>query len=468
MIMTNATPYKLEKKHADTLTPVGIFKRLTGKRKFLLESSVQHEKKGKYSYIGCDPYEEILGYGNETIVINHENETKKNIKQNVLHYIKANVPKLEVELPLPFTGGAIGYIGYDAIRQYQHIGDYLEDDLAMPDVHVMIYKNIIVYEHANETAHLIAMNIHQESEEMLNERLDSLRSALNKNINIPEPETTPVHFKPNLSKTTFMKKVEIAKQHIYDGEAEQIVLSQRMQAKLDGDPFSFYRKLRTANPSPYMFYIDFSEYLIIGASPETLIQTTGNHVVTNPIAGTRARGKTKVEDQRLMEDLLQDKKELSEHEMLVELSKEELGTTCEATSIHVPVYMNIEKYEHVMHIVSEVHGTLKNNLSSLDALLACLPAGTVSGSPKTRAMQIINDLETTKRGFYGGGIGYMTFNHDLNIALAIRSMVIKEHVAYLQTGAGIVHDSIPENEYMETMNKARSLMETGRNNEPYK
>ncbi|MGM8365450.1 anthranilate synthase component I [Virgibacillus sp. W0181] len=453
--------FKLEKMNADTLTPVGIFKRLDGARKFLLESSVQHEKKGKYSYIGVNPYEEIIGHGNGTTVINHEAETKKEIKQNVLQYIKSNFPKLDLDLPLPFTGGAIGYIGYDAIRHFQHIGEKLEDDLEMPDVHLMVYKNIIVYEHSNETAHLIAMNVDQQPEAVLEERIQSLKEVLKKDITVPAPEASSVNFQPNISKDAFMEKVKVAKKYIHDGEAEQIVLSQRMQAELHVDPFSFYRKLRVANPSPYMFYIDFSDYLIIGASPETLIQTTGNNVVTNPIAGTRARGKTKMEDEQLMHDLLQDKKELSEHEMLVTLSKDELLQTCDANSVHAPVYMNIEKYEHVMHIVSEVHGTLKKNFTSIDALIASLPAGTVSGSPKKRAMQIVNELEEKTRGFYGGGIGYMTFNHDLNIALAIRSLVIKENKAYLQAGAGIVKDSIPENEYLETMNKARSLMENG-------
>ncbi|MGM8211359.1 anthranilate synthase component I [Virgibacillus sp. W0430] len=462
MTTTYPIPYKLEKKHADILTPVGIFKRLTGERKFLLESSVQHEKKGKYSYIGCNPYEEIIGIENKTFVINHEDGSKKEVNQHVMDYVKDNLPKLDIELPLPFTGGAIGYIGYDVIRYAQQIGDRLEDDLNMPDVHLMIYKNIIVYEHANETAHIIAMNVDHQPEAVLDERILSLKNMLEQNINIPEPDSRPIEFQPNISKAAFMDKVEAAQQYIKNGEAEQIVLSQRMQARLDDDPFSFYRKLRTANPSPYMFYIDFSDYLIIGASPETLIQTNGRHVVTNPIAGTRRRGKTKAEDQQLMDDLLTDNKELSEHEMLVDLSKEELRQTCEPTTIHVPIYMNIEKYEHVMHIVSEVHGTLQSDYSSIDALISCLPAGTVSGSPKTRAMQIINELEDKMRGFYGGGIGYMTFNHDLNIALAIRSLVIKEQTAYLQAGAGIVLDSIPENEYMETMNKARSLMENGR------
>jgi len=230
-----------------------------------------------------------------------------------------------------------------------------------------------------------------------------------------------------------------------------------MVATITDDPFSIYRKLRTANPSPYMFYIDFADYLIIGASPESLVQTTGRTVVTNPIAGTKPRGKNEAEDAMIAYELLQDPKEVAEHDMLVQLSKDDLHPICKQGSIQVPVYKDIVKYEHVMHIVSETHGILKDHLTSFDALVACLPAGTVSGSPKIRAMQIINELEDERRGFYAGGIGYITFNHDINIAIAIRSLIIKDKIAYVQAGAGIVQDSIAENEYMETLHKAKSL-----------
>src|SRR5699024_494270 len=229
------------------------------------------------------------------------------------------------------------------------------------------------------------------------------------------------------------------------------------QAEVNGDPFSYYRKLRFANPSPYMFYVDFDDYLIIGTSPESLIQTTGKQIVTNPIAGTRHRGKTDAEDRLLMDELLADQKEIAEHQMLVNLSRKDLEQVCEIDSITIPTYMQIEKYQHVMHIVTEVHGTLKPNKSSIDALIATLPAGTVSGTPKIRAMQIINELEDYKRGIYGGGIGFISFTHDLNLALAIRSIIIKNKTAYLQTGAGIVFDSDPDAEFAETLHKARSL-----------
>src|SRR5699024_10405868 len=295
----------------------------------------------------------------------------------------------------------------------------------------------------------------------------------------PDPDINPVYFKALLTKSSFMEKVNQAKNHITNNDATQIVLSQRMIADFDEDPFSFYRYLRSANPSPYMFYIDYSDYLIIGSSPESLIQTNGDQVITNPIAGTRPRGASATEDKRLEQELLNDRKEIDEHkmrvdiskgnsvtiykkeiaeyEMLVDLSKGDFAPICKQESITAPVYKQVMHYEHVMHIVSEVHGQLKVGKTCFDALIACLPAGTVSGAPKVRAMQIINELEEVKRGFYAGGIGYIDFNHDMNIAIAIRSILIKDQKAYLQVGAGIVADSVPEKEYEETLHKAKSL-----------
>lgn len=449
--------YKLIEKNADILTPVGIFKRLEGEKKFLLESSFQHETKGKYSYIGANPYQEIIGYENQTKVIDLITNEEKLVSQNVIDYLKENLPKVECELPLPFTGGAIGYVAYDAIRQFVSVGEELTDELNMPDYHFMMYHTIIIYEHRTEKAHILTINLDNSTEKELEERLQQISNQLDQQITIPDPETNQVTFKAQISKEKFIKNVKRAKSFIENKEAEQIVLSQRMIAELDGDAFSFYRQLRTANPSPYMFYIDFTDYLIIGASPESLVQTSGNHVVTNPIAGTKPRGKSTAEDEGLEKELLTDQKEIAEHDMLVELSKTDLSTVCKKESIHVPVYKDVVKYEHVMHIVSEVHGLLKENKTSMDALIACLPAGTVSGSPKERAMQIINEIETERRGVYAGGIGYISFNHDINLAIAIRSIVVKETKAYLQTGAGIVSDSSPLNEYLETLQKAKSL-----------
>ena len=449
--------FKMITKNADMLTPVGIFKRLIGEKKFLLESSFQHDTKGNYSFIGANPYAEITGVDNKTTFTDFKTNTTTHYDMNVLDYFKMHFPKQNNDLPLPFTGGAIGYTAYDAIRAYADIGDELPDDIHTPDHHFMLYQTIIAYEHRTETAYIITNNINDETEDEMKKLLQTISKQLDEQIPSPDPDINPVYFKALLTKSSFMEKVNQAKNHIANNDATQIVLSQRMIADFDEDPFSFYRYLRSANPSPYMFYIDYSDYLIIGSSPESLIQTNGDQVITNPIAGTRPRGASITEDKRLEQELLNDRKEIAEHEMLVDLSKGDFAPICKQESITTPVYKQVMHYEHVMHIVSEVHGQLKVGKTCFDALIACLPAGTVSGAPKVRAMQIINELEEVKRGFYAGGIGYIDFNHDMNIAIAIRSILIKDQKAYLQVGAGIVADSVPEKEYEETLHKAKSL-----------
>lgn len=451
--------FKLRTINGDSLTPITIYKKLIGDNKFLLESSFQHKTKGRYSYIGVNPYQEIIGHKNKTILRDRITKEETTFNMDALTYIKNHFPKIDMPLPLPFSGGAIGFVGYDAYREYADIGNDLKDDVNIPDIHFMVYKEIIVYEHLNEKVHLIALNIEGSTDRQLDDYLDKLNKQLERTVTIQQPEKIQLDFRPQVSKEQFIKQVEKAKTYINAGETTQIVLSQKMTSDMKEDPFAFYRHLRSSNPSPYMFYLDFTDYLIIGASPEALVQVTDNQVTTNPIAGTRPRGKDEIEDDTLAKELLSDPKEIDEHDMLVDLSKADLNAVCQKSTISVPVYKQIEKYQHVMHIVSEVQGTLLDNKSSLDALIACLPAGTVSGAPKTRAMQIINDIETTKRGFYAGGLGYITYNHDINLAISIRSLVIKDKIAHLQTGAGIVKDSIPLKEYEETLHKARSLME---------
>lgn len=458
MKASKTLPYKYIKLNADTLTPIGIYENLYGTKKVLLESSIQHEEKGKYSFIGADPYLEFKGSYHYTTMLDHRKETSENRNESVLTVFQKEFPKLNFDLPFPFFGGAVGYIGYDAIRSFEDIGEVLPDAIDMPDVHLMLYQNMIVYDHSDESVFLVATNLFHEPEHVLDERLAHLKKAL---IPFPTADVSTgrdVVFQPEMDKQHFMRSVEIAKDHIRSGDIDQVVLSQRMQAAMQGDPFIFYRKLRKANPSPYMFYIDFDDYVVLGASPESLIETTGRDIMTNPIAGTRPRGSTKADDEALGQELVTDKKEISEHEMLVDLSQEDFDRVCEAGSVTVPNYMEVETYQHVMHMVSEVRGKLAEGFTSIDALIACLPAGTVSGSPRTRAMEIINDLEDVKRGVYGGGIGYISFNDNLNMALAIRSLIVKDHHAYVQAGAGIVSDSDPEAEYNETLYKAKSLM----------
>ncbi|MFD1850849.1 anthranilate synthase component I [Oceanobacillus bengalensis] len=454
--------YKSLQRNANSLTPTDIFRKLPGTKKFLLESTFQHEKKGKYSFIGSNPYQEIIGTENRTTCIDLQNGVKESMGLHALHYLKEHLPMIDMNLPLPFYGGAIGYVGYDAIRQFEYIGKNLPDEMNMPDIHFMLYKDIIVFGHTNNQITLIVTNPDGQTESQLQKRLQILNETLENTPTKTAFEQSNIHFEHEISANAFKEKVETAKKYIQQGDIFQVVLSQRMTAAIEGDPFDFYQKLRKSNPSPYMFYIDFEDYVLLGASPESLVKTQGKAIVTNPIAGTRPRGETPLEDELLMNELLNDKKEVAEHRMLVDLSRNDLGRVCEIGTITIPTYMKIEKYQHVMHIVSEVKGILKADYSSIDALISCLPAGTVSGAPKIRAMQIINELEEKQRGVYAGGIGFINFNHDMNIALAIRSLVIKDKKAYLQAGAGIVYDSIPEAEYEETLNKAKSLMEVNK------
>lgn len=446
---------------AGTITPVEIYERLQGRKKFLLESTFPHEQKGKFSFIGADPYAEIISEGSKSI-IKYSNGRIKRSEEHPLNFLKNVFPKIDVGLPFPFYGGAVGYISYDAIRQFVWIGGERVDEIGMPDVHFMLYKSVIVFEHERKTIHFITLNLENEPDNVLEERLTDLKRVL---INLPKAsrsETCAIDFQFTMTEREFKEKVEEIKHHIQEREVAQVVLSQRMKGKLTGSSFAFYLKLRDVNPSPYMFYIDFEKYQVLGASPESLVQTINDEVITNPIAGTRHRGKTEAEDAALEKELLSDKKELEEHLMLVDLSRSDLERVCEDNSIDMPTFMKIEKYQHVMHIVSELRGRLKNGFTSIDALIACLPAGTVSGMPKVRAMQIINELEEQKRGVYAGGVGYINCNFDINFALAIRSLVIKDGIAYLQAGAGIVQESDPTFEYNETLNKARSLMEVAK------
>lgn len=452
--------YKITTFNGDTLTPIAIYNRLKGKKKFLLESSLQHGEKGRYSFIGMNPYFEYKAVDNQITILSKQQSQM--VQGKPLEVLKKYLPNLEDEIPFPFYGGGVGYIGYDAIRQFEKIGDVVNDTMKMPDIHLMFYQDVIVFDHTTQTVSIILLNLDQDrTDAELTQTTEQLKLTLFTANDLEETTTSvaKMNFIPTKTKKEFMEMVEKAKEHIRQGDIFQVVLSQALEGDVTVEPFQFYRRLRNANPSPYMFYIDFEDYILLGASPESLIKTKSGELTTNPIAGTRPRGKSKLEDCQLEQELLSDEKELAEHKMLVDLSRNDVGRVCEAGSITIPKFMEIERYQHVMHIVSEVKGRLKPNLSGIDALISCLPAGTVSGAPKIRAMQIINDLEKRKRGVYAGAVGYINVNGDIDFALAIRSLVIKDKKAILQTGAGIVYDSIPEKEYEETLNKAKSLLE---------
>lgn len=451
----------IEELQGDTLTPITILQKLSGSKKFLLESSLKHQESGRYSFIGTDPSFELLSYGSRNELI------KRNGEGSILHgnsfeVIKNLLPFEEgIESEFPFMAGGVGYFGYDLVRQMEDIGAELENELEMPDLHLMFYEEVIIYDHLQERVFIAGLPLLEETsadtiKSRIKKRMDELKGA---HFQGEMKEFQLNGFKPLTKQNEFLKKVEKAKEHIVSGDIFQVVLSQRMVSEFKGNPLSLYRKHRAANPTPYMFYIEFDSYTVIGSSPESLVKTRGVKITVNPIAGTKPRGTNLDEDKSFEKDLTTDEKELAEHRMLVDLGRNDLGRVCEFGSVDIDKYMEIEKFTHVMHLVSEISGELKKGYSSLDALAACLPAGTVSGAPKVRAMEIINQMEKSKRGVYSGAIGYLSVSGDADFALAIRTMIIKSGNAYIQAGAGIVHDSKPENEYAETMNKLKSFLE---------
>lgn len=437
-------------------TPAGTFEVLQGKNKAMLESSYRHVGKGMYSFICANPILDISSTNNETHVLDPLNGEKAKHSGDALSYIKQYIPQMELPISVPFYGGLIGYVGYDAIRSYVHIGERKENPITMSDIHFLLYNDVIVFDHRENVIHYIAIAYDDEEVDVLEQRVQKMKLS----IQTPSKEKitcSPLIFKEMEDKELFLDQVKDAQNLMEEKGLEQIVLSKRFVAEGIDNPFAYYKKLRQSNPSPYMFYLEFESYTLFGASPESVVQTNGDTLITNPIAGTSPRGETAKEDTVLKKELLANKKELSEHNMLVELSKREMNILCTPGSITIPVYQAVEMYEYVMHIVSKVQGTLRKEYSSMDALIHCLPAGTVSGSPKTDAMCLINAYELTSRGIYGGAVGYINAAHDMNMVLAIRFMTVIENRAYIQAGAGIVTDSIPEKEYEEILHKARSL-----------
>lgn len=450
----------IAEEEGDSITPISLYRRMKGKNKFLLESSQLHQDKGRYSYLGCNPYGEVKSVGT-VVEITLNGQTEK-LQKNVLHVLEEILAPEQVESPFPFGGGAIGYIGYDVIRQYENIGEELIDPLNIPEVHVLLYREFIVYDHLRQKLSFVYVYKEDDSSsyEEVYERLQVYKEEVLSGEEAAVSEVlSPLSFTSSVTEKEFCEMVETAKEYIRAGDIFQVVLSQRLRSECKGDPFALYRKLRIANPSPYMFYIDFQDYVVLGSSPESLLSVRDDKVMTNPIAGTRPRGKTKQEDEEIEKELLGNEKERAEHMMLVDLGRNDIGRVSEIGSVTIDKYMKVEKYSHVMHIVSEVYGTLRKRMSEFDALAYCLPAGTVSGAPKIRAMEIINTLEHEKRNVYAGAVGYISFSGNLDMALAIRTMVVKDEKAYVQAGAGIVYDSDAVAEYEETLNKARALLE---------
>lgn len=454
--------YVMKTLQGDMMTPISVFLSVSGKNKVLFESAAKHEESGRYSFIAYDPIAELIG-NKESYLFMKEGEEEKR-EGSVFQKLRDLIPISNEPLPFSFFGGAIGYFSYDTAFYTEKIGPLLPDELNMPDVHLLFYNRFIVIDHLLQKVSIVAIDLFQEGKtrEEMDEYIHQIEEQLKNGTTLIEVEKSTVEFRPSIDQETFVNMVEKAKNYIECGDIFQVVLSQRFSSDFKGNPFSLYRNLRTSNPSPYMFYLEFDDYTILGTSPESLVKITDGFIKTNPIAGTKPRGKTKEEDRKLEELLLSDEKELAEHRMLVDLGRNDLGRVSKVGTVNVSKYMKIEKYKYVMHIVSEVIGEKRDDVHVVDVITSCLPAGTVSGAPKIRAMQIINELEQQKRGVYAGAIGYISINGNLDLAIAIRTMIVKDEKAYVQAGAGIVYDSIPQSEYEETLNKMKALLEVER------
>jgi anthranilate synthase component I len=448
----------IEEIEGDTLTPISVYQLVTGKKKFLLESSHKHNDSGRFSFIGCDPVFEILNEKSKTYLIREG--TKVQINEPFSTAVKRLLPKISPQMDIPFIGGGVGYVSYDFIREFEEIGPLKEDSLDMPEAHLMFFNEVIVFDHLKQKINLIGISYPDYADDDLSKKINRRKAELNSAVKKQNAEIFSIKdFQSSQSREEFEESVRKAKSLIEEGEIFQVVLSRRLSGEAKGDPFSFYRKLRVNNPSPYMYHLDFDSYVVTGSSPESLVKFQNGTIITNPIAGTRPRGKTPEEDLFLEQELKQDEKELAEHKMLVDLSRNDLGRICEIGSVMIKKFLEVERYQFVMHLVSEVSGKLLHNAHPIEGLAACIPAGTVSGAPKIRAMQIINELEPEKRGVYSGAVGYFSASGSMDFALAIRTLVVKGGKGYLQAGAGIVYDSDPAKEFDETNYKLKALME---------
>lgn len=448
--------------NCDELTPISIFFNMQGKNKFLLESNYFNNSKGRYSFAGVNPYAIVKSFKERVLV--EEGETAREEQGKVLDTVKRLIKKHSMDkTEYTFSGGAIGYIGYDVIKQYEKIPDDNLDELKVPEAILMFYKRIIGYDHLTHKI-IYIFNVFSEdnlSFEDVTFEIEKMKKEVkeNKGMHDIKENNANKNITSNFTKEEFCKAVLKAKDYIKKGDIFQMVLSQRFTMDIDEDSFDIYRKLRSKNPSPYLYYIDFGDFQITGSSPESLVSVYGNKVITNPIAGTRPRGKDEKEDLKLKNELINDEKEIAEHSMLLDLARNDIGKISEFGTVKVDKLMEVEFYSHVMHIVSEVSGSLREDLDCFDALKTCIPAGTVSGAPKIRAMEIIDELENVKRGCYAGAIGYFSFDGNMDTCIAIRTLIIKDQKAYAQAGGGIVYDSIPENEYEESLNKSKILKE---------
>jgi anthranilate synthase component 1 len=462
----NRIPLVLET-FADLDTPLSLYLKLANQPyTYLLESVVGGERFGRYSFIGIASESRLEVRGNVCCEFELGELKQCTSTDDPLQFIRQYQARFKAATQpgLPrFCGGLVGYFGYDTIRYIEKkLGpNNKPDSIGVPDILLLLSEKIAVVDNLSGKIYLVvyvdpaAPHAYRRGRQSLKELLNALRRP----VTIPAaPRAAPYIAQSEFGEAPYLKVVERAKRYIFDGDIMQVVLSQRMSQPYDAPPLALYRALRALNPSPYMFFFNFEDFHVIGASPEILVRLEDGKVTVRPIAGTRPRGKTPEEDATLAKELLADPKERAEHLMLMDLGRNDVGRVAQTGSVHVTDSMTIENYSHVMHIVSNVEGKLKPGLDAIAVMKATFPAGTVSGAPKVRAMEIIDELEPTKRGVYAGAVGYLGFNGDMDLAIAIRTAVLKDGTLYVQAGGGIVADSVAQSEWQETENKARALL----------
>jgi len=457
---------------ADLLTPVSAFLAAAAREpsSFLLESVERGEQIGRYTFLGARPYMQVRARGDEIVMQQARRRERRagNVFQLLKELLRGHRSAIVPGLP-PFTGGAVGYFSYDVVRQLENIGQHAADDLSLPDCELMFFDRILAFDHLRRQIHIVATaDVSKESPKRAYDRALRDIATLEKKLAAGlKPGHWPMSSRRRLgklkvhagtSRERFLTSVEQAKDYIAAGDIFQVVLSQRWDFIPEAQPLNLYRALRQVNPSPYMYFLRFGDTHVLGSSPEMLVRVTGRKLEYRPIAGTHRRGRDEVEDEQLEQKMLHDEKERAEHVMLVDLGRNDLGRVSEYGSVKVRDLMYVERYSHVMHIVSALEGKLRDGLDALDAFAACFPAGTLAGAPKVRAMQIIEELEPVRRGVYGGSVLYADFAGNLDSCIAIRTMLLKGKKAYLQAGAGIVADSDPATEFVECMNKAQALL----------
>ncbi len=443
---------------ADLETPVSVFLKINrGGNSFLLESVEGGQRVARYSFIGTKPYKVLT------------TRSSDNVDPLALIAKELNKYKIVTVSDLPrFTGGAVGYLAYETVTRFEKLPSPDGDSLSLPESLFMFVDTMLVFDHVTHKIKVLS-HVHLDGDinaayQQATDKIDALIERLKQPLPPDQPASSPARHRKNhkissnISKENFEKSVLKIKQYITAGEAIQVVLSQRLALHTEATPFEIYRVLRTINPSPYMFFLDFNHFQIIGASPEMLVRVEDGTVMTRPLAGTRPRGSNPAEDTSLEKELRSNEKERAEHIMLVDLGRNDIGRVSKPGTVEISDLMNVERYSHVMHLVTHVQGKLRHDLTAFDALRACFPAGTVSGAPKIRAMEIIAELEPEKRGPYAGAAGYFSYSGNMDMAIAIRTMVMTKGVAYMQAGAGIVYDSVPEREYEESMNKMQVLL----------